>query len=105
MADSLTAPRIARFKNGRWSPLGKAPSTTVFAFCDVYAWHHPRLFVGGAFTGVGDLTPEEVAALLAGNVDPTDYESLVARLVAFIAQAEDPAEAAYWEAVYEHLGR
>jgi hypothetical protein len=54
-AGDLMAPKVARFKGGKWSPLGRAPNWPVYAFCDTDDWHRPRLFVGGGFQNVGDL--------------------------------------------------
>jgi hypothetical protein len=55
----------------------------------------------GEDTGV--LTPEQMAALLAENVDPADYDSLVERIAEYVAQQENPDEAAYWQTVYDAL--
>jgi hypothetical protein len=62
-----------------------------------------RMNGGGEDDTGGGLSPEQMAALLAANVDPADYDSLVARIAEYVAQQEDPDEAAYWEAVYNAL--
>jgi hypothetical protein len=57
----------------------------------------------GMSEGTGLSTPEDMAALLAENTAPGDYNSLLTRLAEFIAQQDDPDEAAYWQAVYDAL--
>jgi hypothetical protein len=60
-ADDLMTPRIARFKAGKWSPLGRAPESTVFALCSEYDWGIPRLYVGGMFHNIAQLRTGGVA--------------------------------------------
>ena len=53
----------------------------------------------------GVLSPEQMAALLGGNVAPANYDNLLLRLAAYVAQVGDAAEAEYWEAVYRALAQ
>jgi hypothetical protein len=52
---------------------------------------------------IGAPSPEQMAALLGGNVDPANCDNLLLRLAEYIAQAETPEEAEYWDAVYQAL--
>jgi len=45
-------------------------------------------------------SPEELAAMLAANVDPALYDSLVTLVGQNASQQETKEDAAYWEAVY-----
>ena len=49
------------------------------------------------------LSPQELAALLAANVDSELFDSLVALVAANAAQQDNEEDAAYWEAVYYAL--
>jgi hypothetical protein len=51
----------------------------------------------------GPLSPEELAAVLAANVDPDLYDSPVMLVGQNAAQQETPEDAAYWKAVYYAL--
>jgi hypothetical protein len=52
----------------------------------------------------GDLLPpEEVAAILAENVAPEQYDALLAVVAAVIDAAPNEERKAYWEAVYVAL--
>jgi hypothetical protein len=47
--------------------------------------------------------PEELAALLADNVAPAQYDTLVAVVAAAIDAAPDEQTAAYCQAIYDAL--
>ena len=53
----------------------------------------------------GVLSPEQMAALLGGNVAPANCDNLLLRIAEYAAQQENAAEAAYWEAVYRALAQ
>jgi hypothetical protein len=57
----------------------------------------------GAEDDAGGLSPEQMAAMLGGNVDPGLYNSLVTLVGENAGQQETEADAAYWEAVYYAL--
>lgn len=53
--------------------------------------------------GADRMPPEELAALLAENVAPEQYDALLAVVAAAIDAAPDEEMAAYWQAVYAAL--
>ncbi len=67
LADGLSAPNIARLRNGTWAPLGRAPDVAVYALYGVEEWHHPRVFVGGAFDNIGGLRSTGLATWDGGG--------------------------------------
>jgi hypothetical protein len=62
---------------------------------------------GGQFRGgeqyEGGVSPEEVATQLMLNIDPNLYDALVEIAGQAAAGLDDPADRAYWQAVYGYL--
>jgi hypothetical protein len=53
--------------------------------------------------GADRMPPDELAALLADNVAPEDYDTLLAVIAPAIDAAADDQTQTYWEAVYAAL--
>jgi len=59
--DNLAVNRIARWRDGAWSPLGSGTNGTVRAIIDFNDGNGPGVVVGGDFTTAGGLTRNRIA--------------------------------------------